>query len=43
MLIAIRYEERDLTNFYGEDYTSYRESVGMLFPRLGKRRTRSRA
>ncbi len=37
MLIAIRYEERDLTNYYGEGYTSYRKSVGMLFPRFGRR------
>jgi methanethiol S-methyltransferase len=37
MLIAIRYEERDLTNYYGEDYTSYRSGVGMIFPRFGKR------
>ncbi len=37
MLIAIRYEERDLTNVYGEDYTRYRGGVGMLFPRFGRR------
>ena len=37
MLIAIRYEERDLTNYYGEDYTRYRSSVGMIFPRFGRR------
>ena len=37
MLIAIRYEERDLTNYYGEDYTRYRSGVGMIFPRFGKR------
>ena len=36
MLIAIRYEERDLTSYYGEDYTRYRSGVGMLFPRFGK-------
>jgi methanethiol S-methyltransferase len=36
MLIAIRYEERDLTNYYGEDYTRYRSGVGMLVPRFGK-------
>ena len=39
MLIAIRYEEHDLTSFYGEDYTRYRRGVGMLFPRFGKRST----
>ena len=37
MLIAIRYEEHDLTSFYGEEYTRYRKSVGMLIPRFGKR------
>ena len=37
MLIAIRYEERDLTRFYGEDYTRYRKGVGMILPRFGKR------
>jgi protein-S-isoprenylcysteine O-methyltransferase Ste14 len=37
MLIAIRYEEHDLTGFYGEDYTRYRKSVGMLIPRFGRR------
>ena len=39
MLIAIRYEERDLTGFYGEDYTRYRKGVGMIFPRFGRRAT----
>lgn len=37
MLIAIGYEERDLTSFYGEDYTRYRSTVGMLLPRFGRR------
>jgi protein-S-isoprenylcysteine O-methyltransferase Ste14 len=37
MLIAIRYEERDLTSYYGEDYTRYRSGVGMIFPRFGRR------
>jgi protein-S-isoprenylcysteine O-methyltransferase Ste14 len=37
MLIAIRYEERDLTTLYGADYTRYRCGVGMLVPRFGKR------
>lgn len=37
MLIAIGYEERDLTSYYGEEYTRYRSSVGKLFPRLGRR------
>ena len=34
MLIAIRYEERDLVGHYGDEYVRYRESVGMLTPRL---------
>ena len=37
MLIAIRYEERDLTDLFGDDYRRYREDVGMLTPRLGRR------
>jgi protein-S-isoprenylcysteine O-methyltransferase Ste14 len=37
MLIAIGYEERDLTDYYGEDYTRYRSGVGMIFPRFGRR------
>ena len=34
MLIAIRYEERDLVGHYGDEYVRYRESAGMLTPRL---------
>ena len=37
MLIAIRYEERDLVGHYGDDYVRYRQSVGMLTPRLRRR------
>jgi methanethiol S-methyltransferase len=37
MLIAIRYEERDLTNLFGDDYRRYRSSVGMLVPRIRRR------
>ena len=37
MLIAIRYEERDLTNLFGEDYRRYRSGVGMLIPRFGRK------
>ena len=33
MLIAIRYEERDLVHLFGEDYENYRRDVGMLTPR----------
>jgi len=32
MLIAIRYEERDLVGLFGEDYEAYRRDVGMLTP-----------
>ena len=41
MLIAIRYEEHDLTNLFGEDYRRYRSGVGMLIPRFGGRGGRS--
>jgi protein-S-isoprenylcysteine O-methyltransferase Ste14 len=34
MLIAIRYEERDLVGLFGEDYEDYRRRVGMLTPRF---------
>ncbi|NUR46015.1 MAG: isoprenylcysteine carboxylmethyltransferase family protein [Sphingomonas sp.] len=37
MLIAIRYEERDLTDVFGEDYRRYRSSVGGLVPRFRRR------
>jgi methanethiol S-methyltransferase len=37
MLIAIRYEEHDLTELFGEDYRRYRSSVGMLVPRFRRR------
>lgn len=37
MLIGIRYEERDLTALFGDAYTRYRNGVGMIFPRLGRR------
>lgn len=39
MLIAIRYEERDLIGVFGDDYRRYRERAGMLTPRLGRRRS----
>jgi protein-S-isoprenylcysteine O-methyltransferase Ste14 len=39
MLIAIRYEERDLTGVFGEDYRHYRAGVGMLMPRFRRRST----
>jgi protein-S-isoprenylcysteine O-methyltransferase Ste14 len=37
MLIAIRYEERDLTRLFGKDYEDYRRDVGMLAPKLRRR------
>jgi methanethiol S-methyltransferase len=37
MLIAIRYEERDLTGLFGKSYTDYRASVGGLIPRFRSR------
>ncbi|HEX2802504.1 MAG TPA: isoprenylcysteine carboxylmethyltransferase family protein [Sphingomicrobium sp.] len=37
MLIAIRYEERDLVAIHGRDYEEYRGRVGMLIPRLRNR------
>jgi protein-S-isoprenylcysteine O-methyltransferase Ste14 len=32
ILIAIQLEERDLIRLFGEQYRSYRQQVGMLFP-----------
>jgi protein-S-isoprenylcysteine O-methyltransferase Ste14 len=37
ILVALRYEERDLTALFGEDYRRYRSGVGMLIPRFGRR------
>jgi methanethiol S-methyltransferase len=37
MLIAIRYEERDLVALFGEDYETYRRNTGMLTPRMRRR------
>lgn len=34
--IGVRYEERDLERFLGEDYRSYRRQVPMFVPRLAK-------
>jgi protein-S-isoprenylcysteine O-methyltransferase Ste14 len=39
MLIAIRYEERDVISLFGRDYELYRERVGMLMPRFSRRQT----
>ncbi len=35
ILLAIRLEERDLSDFHGDVYRAYRTRVGMLLPRLG--------
>ena len=37
MLIAIRLEERDLIEIFGEAYLGYRKRVGILIPRVGGR------
>lgn len=37
MLIAIRYEERDLVGLFGRDYEDYQGRVGMLTPRVRRR------
>lgn len=36
ILVAIRYEERDLIDALGERYVDYRKRVGMLLPGIGK-------
>lgn len=38
MLLAIQAEERDLVGVFGGDYEDYRRRVGMLTPRLRRRR-----
>ena len=43
MLIAIRYEERDLTDLFGDEYRNYRHGVGMLLPRFRRSGGRSTA
>jgi len=44
ILIGIAFEERDLLRRFGERYRSYREHVGMLFPRMRwPARSRSRS
>jgi protein-S-isoprenylcysteine O-methyltransferase Ste14 len=36
VLVALRFEERDLVSFYGERYEDYKRRVGMLLPRAPK-------
>jgi protein-S-isoprenylcysteine O-methyltransferase Ste14 len=43
ILIAMRYEERDLVGMLGSDYEHYREDVGMLVPRFRRRSRHSAA
>lgn len=38
IVIAIGYEERDLTGLFGDRYARYRQDVGMLVPRMRSRR-----
>jgi protein-S-isoprenylcysteine O-methyltransferase Ste14 len=37
ILIGIQLEERDLLAVFGSPYRDYRERVGMLYPRMGRR------
>jgi protein-S-isoprenylcysteine O-methyltransferase Ste14 len=32
ILLAIQFEEKDLVNFYGDQYRDYRKTVSMLIP-----------
>jgi protein-S-isoprenylcysteine O-methyltransferase Ste14 len=38
ILMAIRWEERDLLDTFGRDYAEYRRRTPMLIPRIGRRR-----
>jgi protein-S-isoprenylcysteine O-methyltransferase Ste14 len=38
IILAIQFEERDLIAAHGESYESYRRSVPMLIPRVGRQR-----
>lgn len=40
ILLGIWFEERDLVAQFGERYRAYREQVGMLWPKVSRRRTR---
>jgi protein-S-isoprenylcysteine O-methyltransferase Ste14 len=37
ILLGVWFEERDLVAQFGQRYLAYRQQVGMLFPRLGRR------
>ncbi len=32
MMIAIKFEEKDLINFHGEEYKQYQKEVSMIIP-----------
>jgi protein-S-isoprenylcysteine O-methyltransferase Ste14 len=34
ILLALRFEERDLVSFYGERYEAYQRRAGLLLPRI---------
>jgi protein-S-isoprenylcysteine O-methyltransferase Ste14 len=40
IFVGIFLEERDLVGEFGERYTTYRRNVGMIVPKIGKRRDR---
>jgi protein-S-isoprenylcysteine O-methyltransferase Ste14 len=41
ILVGIAFEERDLVAQFGDRYRAYREQVGMLIPRIRRRRVRA--
>jgi protein-S-isoprenylcysteine O-methyltransferase Ste14 len=43
ILIAIRFEERDLVDAFGDEYVAYRHETPMLVPRIGSSRSSSLA
>lgn len=42
ILMAVQFEERDLTRIFGEEYSDYRRRVPMLIPGMGDRSRRAR-
>ena len=42
ILVAVRYEERDLMRVFGEQYRDYRQRVPMLIPGVGRQSGRTR-